>query len=286
MKRSWSYKFLAAAAVAAALAGGAYQYYRHIQARNAAAQATENAASMLSPGTEAVLSGLKSPVEIHFYSLLDPATTPESTRAFADRVSELLAKYEQDGKGNVRIVRYSEMSDANAKAAAVDGIHSFNRDKGEASYLGIAAVRDGLKQAMPELSPEWEQALESDLSRMMARVNEMTPPNATPANVSATELATAQKAIASNPALATASLEQGSDLLREQALAEFKAAVTDMQNQSKAAEEKLSQGSASESEVAGELKKIQAEQTAKMQEITARLHNQLAALTQSKGVSR
>jgi len=271
-------------AIAAALAGGAYQYHR--QARSAEAQQeNENAAAQLSPSTQVVLNGLKSPVEIRFYSLLDPANTPEPTRAFVERVNQLLVNYEQEAKGKIHVVRYKEISDANATSAAADGIHSFNREKGEASYLGIAAVRDGQKETMAELSPEWEQALEFDLSRMVARVNEMTPPNATPANTGGSEFAAAQKAIASNPALATASLDQGTDLLRDQALAEFKAAVTAMQNQAQAAAEKLAQGGASESETASQLQKIQSEQTAKMQEITARLHNQLAALAQSKSTA-
>jgi hypothetical protein len=274
--------FVFALIITAAIAG-TFQYSRHVRAQKAAAQQeAENAASTLLPSTKAVLGGLKSPIEIRFYSLLDPATTPESTRAFAERVSRLLANYQRDGNGKVHVVRVDEMSDANAKSAAADGIHSFNREKGEASYFGIAAVRDGQKEAMAELSPEWEQALESDLSRMVARVNEMAPPNATPANVGGSELAAAQNAVASNPALANASLEQGTQLLRDQALAEFKAAVTDMQSQQKAVEEKLAQGGASESEIASAIQKIQAEQTAKMQEITARLHNQLAALTQNK----
>jgi hypothetical protein len=68
-------------------------------------------------------------------------------------------------------------------------------------------------------------------------------------------------------------------------MAEFKAAVAEMQAQSQAAEQRLAQGSASESEIASQIQKIQAEQTAKMQEITARLHNQLAALARDKGAA-
>jgi hypothetical protein len=273
-------------ATAAMLAGSAYLYYHHAQAQRIAAQrAVESAASTLSPGTEAVLKGVKSPLEIRFYSLLDPTTTSPSTREFAERVHELLAEYERDARGNIHLVRYDEMSDANATSAAADGIRSFNRDKGDASYLGIAVMRDGQKEVMAEISPEWEQALESDLSRMLARVNEMRPPNATPSNAGGSEFAAAQKTIASNPTLTTASLEQGTELLREQALTEFKAAVTEMQDQAKASEEKLTQRGASPSEIAAQIQKIQAQQTARMQEITARLHNQLAALAQSKSIT-
>jgi ABC transporter family protein len=259
---------------------GAFQYHHYASAKKAAE--ADSAARALSPGTETVLNGLKSPVEIRFYSLLDPASTPESLRAFADRVNQLLAQYERDGNGKIRVVRFDEITDANSKAAAADGIHSFNREKGDASYLGIAAVRDGRRETMAELSPDWEQALESDLSRAVARVNDMTPPAATAANVSANELAAARKAIDSNPKLASVTLEQGTQMLRDQALADFKATVTEMQNQTEAAERRLAQGTGSESEIAGEIQKIRAFQTAKMQEITARLHDQLAALTQNK----
>ena len=264
------------------LGGFAFQHYRHAQARTAA---LENAATALSPSTEAVLNGLKAPIEIRFYSLLDPGSTPASTRAFAERVNQLLAEYERTGNGKIRVVRFDEMTDANARAAAADGIHSFNREKGEACYLGIAAVRDEQKQAMAELSPDWEQALESDLSRAVARVNEMTPAGAIPANVAPTEVAAAEKAIESNPKLASATLAEGTQMLRDQALAEFKAAVTDMQNQAAAAEKRLAEGGGSQSEIASEIQKIHAEQTAKMQEITGRLHNQLAALTQTKSAA-
>jgi hypothetical protein len=277
---------LVAILISAVLGGVAFQHHRYAQAKKAAgAAAAENAAKVLSPSTEAVLNGLKSPVEIRFYSLLDPASTPESLRAFAERVNQLLAEYEKNGNGKVRVVRFDEMTDENAKAAAADGVHSFNREKGEASYLGIATVRDAQKETMAELSPDWEQALESDLSRPVARVNAMTPPGAIAANVSENELAAAQKNIAANPKLASATLEEGTQMLRDQALAEFKAAVTEMQKQAEAAEQRLAQGTGSESEVARELQKIHAAQTAKMQEITARLHNELAALAQNKSAT-
>jgi hypothetical protein len=260
----------------------AFQYFRSVSAKK---PAVENAATTLSPSTEAVLNRLKAPIEIRFYSLLDPASTPASTRAFAERVNQLLAEYERTGNGSIRVVRFGEMTGENAKAAAADGIHSFNREKGEACYLGIAAVRDGQKEAMPELSPDWEQALESDLSRVVARVDEMIPAGATPANVAPNELAAAEKVIAANPKLASATLDEGTQILRDQALAEFKAAVTEMQSEAQAAEQRLAQGGVSESEIASELQKIHAAQTAKMQEITARLHNTLAALAQNKSAA-
>lgn len=263
----------------AAIGAAAFKYHRSIEARKAAS------ASALSGSTETVLTGLKSPIELRFYSLLDPGTTSESLRAFAERVNQLLAQYERTANGNIRVVRVDEMTDANAKAAAADGIHAFNREKGDACYLGIAVVRDNEKEAIAEISPEWEQALESDLSRTVSRVNDMAPAGATPANVADNEIKSATQAIASNPDLASASLEQGAEILRQGAMTEFKAAVAEMQTQSKDVEARLSAGSISEQEAADLLQKIRADGNAKIQDITARLHNESAAFAQSKSTS-
>jgi hypothetical protein len=269
---------LALAVVFAVLGGIGFQYYHSVQARRAA---DAKAAVALSGSTTTVLNGLRSPVEIRFYSLLDPASTPDALRAYAKRVDAVLAEYERAGNGNIRVVRYDALTDANANAATADGIHSFNREKGEACYLGIAASSDGQTKSIAELSPDWEQALESDLSRVVAQVNETKAPAAAPGNVSAGELAAAEQANQANPALASASLSDGTQMLRDAALAEFKKAVAEMQERTQQAEQSVSQGT-SPADVAKQLEKIRAEQTQKMQEITARLHNQIVAFQQSR----
>lgn len=260
-----------------------FEYYRAAQARKTAAQST---AGNLSSSTSTVLNELKSPVEIRFYALLDPRSTSESMRAFAGRVDQLLAEYERAGNGKIHVTRINEINDANSEAAAADGIHGFNRDKGDTCYLGIAAERNGQKETMAELSPDWEQALEPDLSRVVQRVNEMTPPGAAPANVSDSEIAAAQKAIAANPNLATATLDEGKQILRDDALTQFKAAVTDMQNQIAAVEDQVKQGTLSAADAGKQIEQIRATQTAKIQQITGQFHDQTAAFAQSKAKTR
>jgi hypothetical protein len=271
---------IAAVLLFAALGCIGFQYYRSVKAQRVA---DANAAA-LSGSTTAVLNGLKAPVEIRFYSLLDPVSTSDSLRAYAKRVDALLAEYERAGNGKIRVVRYDALTDASANAATADGIHSFNREKGDACYLGIAARSDGQKESIAELSPDWEQALESDLSRVVAHVNEAKASAAAPANVSASDLAAAEQAIQSNPALASASLADGTQMLRDAALAEFKKAVADMQARSQQAEQTVSQGT-SPADVAKQLETIRAEQTQKMQEISGRLHNQIVAFEQSRTAS-
>jgi ABC-type uncharacterized transport system involved in gliding motility auxiliary subunit len=269
---------IAAVSFLAVFAGLGFQYYRSFQARK---MAPAGKTVSLSSGTALVLNGLKSPVEIRFYSLLDPASTSESLRAYAKRVAALLAEYERVGNGKVRVVCFDTLSDANANAAAADGIRAFNRDKGDACYLGIATVCAGQKGVIGELSPEWEPALESDLSRTVAGVNEVKTA-AAPAVVNS-DLVAAQQAIQSNPNLASATLDEGTQMLREAALAQLSAAVAEMQLRSQEAEQSLSQG-VSAADVGKQLDQIHADETAKTQAIAARLHNQILALQQSKAI--
>jgi len=123
----------------------------------------------LSDATRAVLSRLDSPVEARFYAVLDPASVPDSVTAFAGRVDQLLSQYEQEAGGNIKVVRVTSISSSGADAALADGIRPFNMDKGDACYLGIAVVRAKQKETLSVLEPEWEQALEPDLTRAISR---------------------------------------------------------------------------------------------------------------------
>ena len=134
----------------------------------------------LSAATKAVLQHLGSPVEIRFYSLLDPATVDNSGREFSGRVDQLLSQYEQEAGGKIKVVRVNSFSTASANAAMADGIRSFNIDKGDACYLGIAVVHGGQKESLASLAPEWEPALEFDLSRAIAGIG-VNPSDTQPA---------------------------------------------------------------------------------------------------------
>ena len=102
----------------------------------------------LSDATKAVLQHLDSPVEIRFYSLLDASSVPDSVQAFAGRVDQLLAQYEQVAGDRLRVIRCDSLSSANANAAQADGISAFNIDKGDSCFLGIAVVCGGQKESL------------------------------------------------------------------------------------------------------------------------------------------
>ena len=247
----------------------------------------------LSDSTKAVLARLDSPLEIRFYVLLDPATVPDSLTAFAARAGEVLSAYQQEAGEKIKITSITPQSNPSATAAAADGLAVFNLDKGEACYLGVALSLDGRKETLPHLSPEWEQALEPDLTRAIIRLLETRRPTsvAAAAAVSQVNTAAVQEVKALIPDLASVSLEQGKQILQEAALKEFTAAVGEMQKQIKEAEQLLTRaqngGTDTEQKAAAKhLQQVQAEQNEKLKQIAARSRAQIEALQQIKTAPR
>jgi hypothetical protein len=268
---------------AAGITASALWFARSPGSGPSAAQSGETPA--LSAATLAVLQRLGSPVEIRFYSLLDPGSAGEDKREFAGRVDQMLARYEQAAGGKIKVARVNTISDATANAAQADGIKGFNRDKGEACYFGIAVVRGGHKESVASLAPEWEPALESDLSRAIAGVEASDPPAPLAAKkASGATLEAVRRAI---PHLDTVSVEEGSRQLRAAAATQFKKTGQAMETKVKQAEERYLQAESGQSpaelEAAGkELEQAKKEQAAKLKEIVMESKAQVEALQQIK----
>jgi hypothetical protein len=229
-----------------------------------------------------VLKRLDAPVEIRFYSVLDPASVPNSLPAFAARVDQLLAEYQQTANGKIVVTRFKSPSNATSTAASADGIRPFNLDKGDACYLGLTVVQKDHKESLPQLFPEWEQALESDLTRAMVRLIDMNLPARSATGMSATDKAAAEEVKQAIPNLASVSLEEGTRILREAALKELKAAANEMETQVKEAQQRLNLAQTGKSEAdqqaaMNHLQRVQAEQGEKLKEIAARLKAQTEA---------
>jgi len=245
----------------------------------------------LSAGTMALLQRLDSPIEIRFYALLDPASAPDSLQPFASRVDQLLSEYQQAANGKIKVTRYHPRSDVNSAAAAADGLKPFNLEKGDACYLGLAIIHNGQKESFPRLSPEWEPALESDLSRAIARlINTSSPANPalTSSQIDPAAIAEVKRLI---PNFASMSVEDGTRVLRESALKDFKAAVSEMEIQVREAEQRVSQAQNGKSEEEQQaamklLQQVQADQTGKLKQIAARSAAQIEALRQLKEAAR
>jgi hypothetical protein len=239
----------------------------------------------LSEATQAVLQRLNSPVEIRFYSLLDPASVSDSGREFSARVDQLLAQYEQEAGGKIKVARINSFSSSTANAASADGIQPFNLDKGDACYLGIAVVRGKERESLSSLQPEWEQALEPDLTRAIARAIRDDSPVASAPRADTVTLEKVRKLI---PNLDSVSVEEGTKILRQSALAQFRQSVDETQARIKEAEDRFLQAQAANSEdgqdaARKEIQQIQADQSASIRRLTAASQAQINALQQIKG---
>jgi hypothetical protein len=259
-------------------------WFSHHGSSPAAPVASDADTVALSDATRAVLQNLSSPVEIRFYSMLDAASVPDSVQAYAGRADQLLAQYERAAGGKLRVIRCNSLTNASANAAEADGISAFNLDKGDACFLGIAVVCGTQKETLSHLAPEWEQALEPDLTRAIARAAEGKPGAQPLARTDADTLKAVRRAI---PNLEAVSLAEGTKALRDAGLAQFQQAAAEMQAQVKDAEQRFLEAQASQSEAAQQaadeqLRKIQAEGKDKLQQIAINAHNQIAALQKMK----
>jgi len=266
------------------LALGAYWHHR-TAIRNAINNG--EAGGSLSTNTRTILKHLNSVIEIHFYSLLDPATTSDELRAFAARVDKLLSEYEHEADGKIKLTRQTTRSDSAAQAASADGIRAFNLDKGDACFLGMAISSKNQKEALGQLSPEWEAALESDLTRAILRVTGAQSVASRAAATAQAEAVAAEEVKRSLPNFASVSVQEGKQLLRDAAMKELKAAMNGVEVQIKEARQRLeqAQSSGSEAELQAALKQLQqlqAQQTEKLKDISARLQEQIAALERLK----
>ncbi len=271
------------------IASGAYWFYRASQRGAASAGGPASGASgiVLSDSTTSILAGLESSLEIRFYALLDPATVPASVTAFAGRVGQLLSAYQQDAPGKIKVTSFTSQSNSDANAAMADGITVFNLDKGEACYLGITLALNGRKETLPHLSPDWEQALEPDLTRAIIRLVDATRAVAVPTAVSQINTAAVQEVRALIPDLDAVSVPAGKQILQDAAYKEFTAASKEMQAQVKEAEQRLAEaqkvGTEAEKQAAlKHLQQVQAEQIEKLKEIAARSKAQIDTFQQLK----
>jgi len=276
-------KGLVAALVALGLVAGVIWHFHH----GAVKQPGVDDSGGLSDGTRKVLKNLDSPVTIRFYTLLDKASVSADTFVFAERVNDLLAEYQQAGDGKISVTRLKAPSDA--ESADADGIKPFNLDKGDACYLGLSVSCKGQKESFPRLSADWEQALEADLSRAIARLSATQPnaPAAAPTSAAVASVAAVNNLKLALTNLADVTVEEGSRVLRVAAFQDYSLVATEMQAKLDAAHQRLvaAQNGGSEAgmnDAMNQLQQVQAEQAEKLGKIAAQLQSRITTLEQIK----
>lgn len=239
----------------------------------------------LSEATRAVLGRLSSPVQLKLYAVLDPGTAPEPLRALADRATGLLNEYQRASAGKITFKKLDARSGGDAQSAMNDGLQPL--DASGETFLGIAGVLEGHKDALPRLDPAWESALESDVTRMISRLIDATRPAPVLTGVSQVNTAAVAEVKALIPDVASVSEEDGARMLREAALKEYEQVVKGFsakvqQLQQQLAEAKSGKSEAEQAAAMKQLQDAQAEQSQKMKEIAIRSHLQVEAFKRMK----
>ena len=246
--------------------------------RSATNAVVPTTAGELSASTRAVLSRLDASVDIQFYSLLPDGRASSDLREFTGRVDELVAAFKQAAGDKLSVSFYQELSAANTRSASAAGVLPFNLD-GDPAYLGLVVRQHGRQEALAQIRPEWEPALEFDLARAISRVANTPAPPVSPADTALAEKA-AEDVQRSIPNVASVSLEDGKRILREAALKEYKTAVAEMENETKQAQQRLLKAEAANSDsdrqaALEQLRQVQSKHTDKLNEIATRSQAQL-----------
>jgi len=246
----------------------------------------------LSPSTLTVLHDLKAPVELRFYCSLTPAGADSGLPAFGQRVTRLLSEYEQAGEGMIQVIQQDPVTNADAQTSAkADGITPSMLNAGGVCYLGLAVVQGNRTERLPQLDPAWEPALESDISRAIARVTKIpVQPRQSEEQVQAA--AAAQREVEGIiPNLASVSVEEGTQILRDAYLQDFLATLKTTQPEIDALQQRMQQlqdqmSDADRESFLEQLQQLRARQKKQLDELAARVEAQVAALEQIKGVSK
>lgn len=278
------------------LAGGGLWYARQNKPRPVENGEILAPSGALSAATINILAGLETPVEIRLFAPADASTMSEALSGYVTRVERLLAEYERAAAGKVRIIKRDPAKDAAAKAAAgAAGVVPFASESGEIVYLGLTVGNGARIESIAPLAPEWEAALESDVSRAIRRVTTATAaptrsgaqPPATPAPM---DPAISEELLKTFPDLASRSFEDAAQVLRDGAMEEFKSAALEMQAKVQLAQQQLAAArqNKSEAEQQAALKafqQVQTEQAHKLKQIAARLQDRIVVLQRLKSAS-
>ena len=269
------------------LAAGAFWYYRQAREHGTTGMIGWAGSGVLSDSTKAVLQNLNSSVEIRFYALLDQASVPAAAFAFADRINQLLAEFQQVAGGKISITRHDSLSDADA--ASADGIKPFNLDKGNACFLGLTVVCGGQKESLPQIQPEWEPALEFDLARAILHVAATPATSVVKTGVPVSPEVT-NEIVRLIPNVNDTSLDDGIATLREATVNKFIEAGAEMQKQIQAAQQQVgdAQNGRSEAEQQAAMKhlqQVQLDQAEKIKAIAAQLQAEISVFEQMKAAA-
>ncbi len=136
---------------------------------------TENRLYTLAPGTYNILSDISEPISIRLYFSSEQLAGLPQLANYGKRVKDLLNEYVANSNGKIKlyVIDPAPFSEAEDEAVGA-GIRQLSLgSNGEVGYLGLVATNTtDDREVIEVLSPDQENALEYDLTKIIYKLND------------------------------------------------------------------------------------------------------------------
>jgi ABC-type uncharacterized transport system involved in gliding motility auxiliary subunit len=129
----------------------------------------------LASGTKAMLGKIEEPVTLDLYFTKDASGLPIAYKNYASRVQEMLRQYVRAGRGKLTLNIINPRADTpeEEKATAAGLTPQVSQQGGEPFYFGLVVTQADQQKTIPAFTPQREQFLEYDLSKLIYSVQQL-----------------------------------------------------------------------------------------------------------------
>src|SRR5687768_969585 len=140
--------------------------------------ATAESIYSLSDGTKAMLAKIEEPVTIDLYFSRDASGLPIAYKNYAARVQEMLRQYVRASRGKLSLNVINPRPDTpeEEKATASGLTPQVAQQGGEQFFFGLIVTQADQQKTIPAFTPQREQFLEYDLSKLVYSVQQLDKP--------------------------------------------------------------------------------------------------------------
>src|SRR3954470_733549 len=137
--------------------------------------ATAESIYSLSSGTKKMLGKIEEPVSIDLYFSKDASGLPIAYKNYAARVQEMLRQYVRasHGKSTLNVINPRPDTPEEEKATASGLTPQVAQQGGEQFFFGLIVTQADQQKTIPAFTPQREQFLEYDLSKLVFSVQQL-----------------------------------------------------------------------------------------------------------------
>ena len=140
--------------------------------------ATADSIYSLSPGTQRMLGKIEESVTLDLYFSKDASGLPIAYKNYAARVQEMLRQYVRGSRGKLTLNVINPRPDTpdEEKATASGLTPQVSQQGGEQFFFGLVVTQADQQKTIPAFTPQREQFLEYDLSKLIYSVQLLDKP--------------------------------------------------------------------------------------------------------------